>query len=193
MKRTITLLLLMLSLGMYAQNDPSVPGDTEVSKTNGYMNFLSYGQLIGSENDKKTHVHSLHMGHNFRVSNRVALGVVTGIDWFDISMLSVGPDVKLFLPQKGNNGIFLGGSLGHGFPLEDMKLEYMTVKDTKGGPFAGAKLGYIFHINGSFNLFMTAGYRYQAFSVIREDWWLREVERSIKYNRFEVRFGVALF
>ncbi|WP_462318730.1 hypothetical protein [Marinilabilia sp.] len=193
MKRTLLLLLLVFSFGMYAQNNPSESEAAKAPKTNGYMNFLSYGQLIGSENDKDTHVHSLQMTHNYQVSNRVALGVETGIDWFDISLLSVGPNVKLLVPQKGNSGFYFGGSLGHVFPLEDMKLEYLTVKDTKGGPYAGAKLGYLLHINGKYNLFMSLGYRYQAFSIIREDWWLREVERSFKYNRFEVRVGLGLF
>lgn len=193
MKHSLSLLLLLLSLGIYAQNNPSESKEAKAPKTNGYMNFLSYGQLIGSENDKETHVHSLHMEHNYQVSNRVALGVETGIDWFDISLLSIGPDVKLLVPQKGSSGFYLGGSIGHNFPLEDMNLEYTTVKDTKGGPFAGVKLGYVIHINGNFNLFMNVGYRYQAFSVIREDWWLRDVERSFKYNRFEVRVGMALF
>jgi hypothetical protein len=133
------------------------------------------------------------MEHNYQFNKYLAVGLVTGIDWFDVALAPVGPDIKLILPQKNNRAFFAGGSVGHSFPLENMASEYMNVIDTKGGPFANAQLGYIFPLKRNIRLFMATGYCYQAFSFIREDWGLREVTRKTRYNRFSIRIGIMLF
>lgn len=193
MKITFILILSLIPLFLYSQKENDTRDSEAAAAQQGYMNFTSYGQLIGSENDKKTHISSFHMEHNYRVNEHLALGLITGIDWFEVTLAPVGPDIKLIIPQKNNSAFYAGGSAGHSYPLEEMELEYISITDTKGGTFANVQVGYIFPLKGNVRLFLSSGYRYQAFSFIREDWWLRKVERKITYNRFSIRIGAMLF
>lgn len=192
MKKRFTLILLLIPFLLYSQKENDILEPGAATKEQGYVNFTSFGKLIGSENDKQTYISSFHIEHNYQVNKHFALGLITGIDWFDVALAPVGPNIKLILPQKNKSAFYAGGSAGHSFPLEEMELEYINITDTKGGTFTNIQIGYIIPLKGNVRLFMSSGYRYQVFSFIREDWWLREVERKTTYNRFSISLGVML-
>ncbi|MDK2842877.1 MAG: hypothetical protein PWQ17_2383 [Anaerophaga sp.] len=120
------------------------------------------------------------------------MGLITGVDWFDVTLVPVVPDIKL-IHQLKKTAFYAGGAVGHSFPLENMELENINVLDTKGGPFVNAHLAYMLSTSRKINFYVAVGYRYQSFSFIREDFFLSEVERKITYNRFSARIGVKLF
>lgn len=188
MKRFIILLILMSASRLYAQNqEESIPDE------NNFDVFASFGQLIGSSNDEKENISSIQITPNFQIGKHLALGLTTGVEWYDVALLPVGPNVKLIFPLREYGSFFINGAVGHSFPLEDVKLEYVEVLETKGGRFAHTHLGYIFPMKGNYKLFMAFGYQYQSSSHVQEHWVYRELERKIKYNRFSVQIGLKLF
>ncbi|WP_291855805.1 hypothetical protein [Marinilabilia sp.] len=188
MKRFIILLILLGTLRLYAQNEKEFIPDE-----NNFAVFASFGQLIGSSNDEKGNISSLQITPNFHIGKYLALGLTTGVEWYDVALLPVGPDIKLIFPLKEYGAVYFNGAVGHAFPLEEAKLEYVEVLKTKGGRFAHTHLGYIFPMKGKCKLFMALGYQYQSSSHVQEHWVYRELERKIKYNRFSVRIGLKLF
>ncbi|WP_025007036.1 hypothetical protein [Marinilabilia salmonicolor] len=155
--------------------------------------FTSFGQFIGSSADEKGSISSFRIAPALRLGDHWAVGLTTGVEWFDVPLLPVGPDIKYFFPSKDNGGFFLQGALGHSFPLEDASLEYAEVLETKGGFFTQYHLGYLIPLKGKNKLLFSVGYHYQVSGHVQEHWIYRELERKIKYNRFSVRIGVAIF
>lgn len=190
MKKMFPIIILFVPLLLHSQNKENA-SFSQASR--GYFNLLSYGQYIGSQGDNKTTVTSVQMEHNYRLNNRVALGLVTGVEWYDVTLCPVGINFKWMFPGKNKIDFFAGGSFGYSIPLEEMEIEQFEVRDTQGGRFAGAELGTIIPFIKNTGLYAAAGFRYQTFMYIREDWLVREVEREITYNRFSVRVGVKLF
>ncbi len=189
MKNIIAILLLLPTMWSYGQKKEEIV----ISDKKDYTIFTSFGQLIGSSADEKGSISSLRIASSLNIGEHLAIGLTTGMEWFDVALLPVGPDIKLFLPSKNKNTFFFQGAVGHSFPLEDVELEYFEVLETKGGMFAQTHLGYIFQMEGNWKLFMALGYQYQNSSHVQEHWIYQELERKIKYNRFSVRLGFKLF
>lgn len=189
MKKSITLLLLLPTLWCYAQEKEPIG----VSNKKDYTLFTSFGQLIGSSADEKGSISSFRITPSLKVDENFSLGLTTGIEWFDVALLPVGPDIRFLIPSESKGRFFLQGAVGHSFPLEDVELEYISVLETNGGMFAQTHFGYIFPMEGSWKLFIALGYQYQSSSHVQEHWIYQELERKIKYNRFSVRLGVKLF
>ncbi len=190
MKKIFIIILLFVPLLLHSQNEES-PAFSQANR--GYFNLLSYGQYIGSTDDNKTTITSVQMEHNYRLNNQVALGLVTGVEWYDVLLCPVGFNFKWMIPGNNKTTYFAGGSFGYSIPLEEMKMDQFAVTDTQGGRFAGAELGVLFPVGGKTGFFAALGYRYQSFMFVREDWIFREVEREITYNRLSVRLGLKLF
>ncbi|MEN8139467.1 MAG: hypothetical protein ABFR62_13670 [Bacteroidota bacterium] len=161
-------------------------------KDKGYYNYTSMGMLIGSSSDEQTSVFSILMEHNYQFNKNIAAGAVTGIEWFNTSMLPVGANLKLIYPTNNNMSLYLGASGGYSFPLEDLKLDQFVVKETKGGWFGSSEVGVVFPSSGNANLFVALGYRYQDMSFVREEWWTEDVERKITYNRLSLKVGISI-
>ncbi|MCT4586260.1 MAG: hypothetical protein N4A71_00405 [Carboxylicivirga sp.] len=187
MKTNLILLLVLIPWLLSAQEE------TAEIKQKGYFNYTSIGSLIGSKSDEKTYITSLLMEHNYQFNKNWALGLVTGVEWLDVTVMPLGPNVKGFLSGK-NNGAFFGAlSGGYAIALENMEFFDYEIKDTKGGYFINTEVGYIFPSKKDFSVFLAMGYRYHEFEFVRGDWSLREVERKTTYNRFSFRLGVRVF
>jgi hypothetical protein len=178
----------MTTLRLNAQNQEKFIPDE-----NNFAVFASFGQLIGSSNDEKENISSIQITPNFQIGKHLAFGLTTGVGWYDIALFPVGPDIKLILPLREYGSFYINAAVGHSFPLEDVKLEYAEVLETKGGRFACTHLGYIFPMKGNCKLFVALGYQYQSSSHVQVHWVYKELERKIKYNRFSVRIGLKLF
>jgi len=194
MKIQILLFLFFAPLCVLAQSTISSSTETSSSylKEKGYFNYLSFGSLIGSRGDDHTHITSLLMEHNYQLNKNIALGLVTGLEWFDAMVLPIGPNVKGLLPRLQNSSFFAGGSGGYAIALEDLDTEHEEI-DAKGGPFFNAELGYILPSKKRYNMFFALGYRYHEFISIRNDWLLNEVETKVIHNRFSFKVGVRFF
>jgi len=190
MKTYISIIICLLPLVTWAQNEKKT---TDNSKVKGYYNYTSIGTLVGSKGDENTYISSLIMEHNYQFNKRIAIGIVTGIEWFDVSVLPLGPNLKLFAPQRNNASFFLGLSGGYAMALEDMEFPDFEVTDTKGGYFMNSEIGYLFPSLRNYKLFVAIGYRYHEFELTRQDWLLNQVDRKTKYNRFSLRVGVSIF
>ncbi len=186
--RTPTLtLFLLISLISYAQES------FENIKSKGYQNYTSYTQMIGSQKDHNTYINAIEMDHNYLLSKNFAFGVSTGIEWMDINMVSIGPNIKMSLPGFNKKSVFVSASYGAVIPLEKVKNEWYETSNTKGKHFFNSELGYIFPANGSVAFFIAMGYRYQSYSYTRNDWWRTSIDRQVKYNRFILKLGIRLF
>jgi len=190
MKTNLSLCLLLIPFLTWSQNNVTTEAPT---KEKGYFNYTSIGSLIGSTGDDKTYITSLLMEHNYQFNKNFALGLVTGVEWFDVSVLPLGPNLKVLLPKQNQSAFYFGVSGGYAIALEDIELMEYEVVDTKGGAFINSEIGYVFPCKKDYNLFVAIGYRYHEFEFVRKDWQQHEVERKITYNRFSVRLGVRVF
>jgi hypothetical protein len=189
MRTNLSLLLLFIPLLAWTQNET----ETSFTKEKGYFNYTSLGSLIGSTNDDKTYITSLLMEHNYQFNKNFALGVVTGVEWLDVIVMPLGPNLKFLFPNENQSKLFWGTSGGYAIALEDMEFLDYEIIDTRGGAFFNTELGYIFPGKQDFNFFFAIGYRYHEFEFVRKDWYLNEVDRKTTYNRFSIRVGVRLF
>ncbi len=188
MKTNLTLLLLTITIVTVAQETISTS-----PKEKGYFNYTSIGLLIGSSGDTDTHITSFLMEHNYQTDKHFAIGLVTGLEWFDVMVLPIGANLKLILPKQKQSALWGGLSTGYAFALEEIEFMDFEVNDTKGGAFFNSEIGYNFPSLHKYNLFVAVGYRYHVFEFTRSDWVVTEVTRKITYNRFSVRLGLRLF
>ncbi|MBR8537966.1 hypothetical protein KDU71_20525 [Carboxylicivirga sediminis] len=188
MKKHITLFSLFLVTIVFAQDD-----NTLANKTKGYFNYTSIGMLIGSSGDEQPHITSFWMEHHYQLNQNLSMGLVTGLEWFDVMVLPLGPKLKLMLPQRKKAAYYWSLAPGYAIALEDMEFMDMEITDTKGGAFFNTEVGYLFPSRHNYNVFVAIGYRYHEFEFTRSDWMVSHVKRKISYNRFSVRLGVRLF
>ncbi|MCW3788674.1 hypothetical protein [Plebeiibacterium sediminum] len=187
MKNLLLLSLIVISAVTYGQEQAENKFNIK------YQNYTAYTQMIGSQKDHNAVINSIQMEHNFLLNKTFAFGLSTGIEWMDIKMASVGPNLKIFIPAFNQQSLYIGGSYGAVIPLEDEKEEWIEVLDTKGKHFFNAEAGYIFPSKSAMAFYIAMGYRYQKYSYTRTDWWRNNVERNIEYNRFILKLGIRLF
>ena len=188
MKLRATFLFILMPILVYAQEKNE---STSNHWNKGYCNFTSYGFLIGSGEDEKTFIPSLQMEHNYRFNKNFAFGLYTGIDWLDIAVAPIGPNLKIIFPDRHNkNSFFIGGAIGGSVALQDKKLEGVDVTDTRGGRFANVEIGISLFDQSKLGFFVASGYRHQQISYSRTDWRVNRVDKTITYNRFVFKIGV---
>ncbi len=184
MKNLIFICLIFIYTSVSAQETK------EETYTRKYQNYTSYALLIGSQKDDNTYIHAIQMDHNYLATKNFAVGLETGIQWMDINMATIGPNIKLILPCKNKQSLYTSVSYGSVIPLKKETDDWYTIKKTNGEHFLNTELGYTFPTRNCTAFFMALGYRYQAYSFTREDWWLNSVERKITYNRFVIKVGL---
>ncbi len=186
MKNILYICLILICTTLSAQN-----AEKEIVN-NRYQNYTSYSLLIGSQHDYNTYIHAIQMDHNYLMTKNLAFGLSTGIEFMDINMSTLGPNIKLLLPGKNKSSIFASFSYGAVIPLEKAENNLYDTSETNGKRFFNTEVGYTFPSKKHLSFFIAMGYRYQAYSYTREDWWLNTVERKITYNRFLMKAGIKL-
>jgi len=190
MKLRTTFLFILIPILIYAREKNE---STSKKWDKGYCNFTSYGYLIGSGEDEKTFVPSLHMENNYRFNKNFAFGLYTGIDWLDFIVAPIGPNLKILFPDRHNKtSFFVGGAIGGSIALQDKKLKNYDVTDTRGGRFANIEIGVTLYDQSKLGVFVAGGYRHQQISYTRNDWRLNQIDKTITYNRFVFRIGVRI-
>lgn len=194
MKLPTTLFLILLPALIYAQEkNASISHDADDNWAKGYCNFTSFGYLIGSGEDEKTFAPSIQMEHNYRFNKNFAFGLYTGVDWLDIAVAPIGPNLKILFPNRNNKtSFFIGAAVGGSVPLQDKKLEQFEVTDTRGGRFANLEIGLSLLNQNKLGFFVAGGYRHQQISYTRNDWRLSQIDKTITYNRFVIKIGIRM-
>jgi hypothetical protein len=167
--------------------------DERAIKTKGYINLTSAGVLVGSTANELRAPFSALMEHNYRFNPYVALGLVSGLEMLNEATVPLGINVKVFYPLQGGTTLFVGGTYGYSFSVEDAKDPYYKITDSYGGKMANAELGLLFPSYGQLSFFLAAGYRYNELSYSRNDWYYDTVDRTIYYNRISLRVGVCFY
>ncbi|MCW3806562.1 hypothetical protein [Plebeiibacterium marinum] len=187
MKNLISILFILIPTTIVCQQSKTP------DKQTGYQNYTSYGQLIGSGRDNNTIVSSIQMEHNYLFNKNFAFGLTTGLEWMDINMATIGGNIKIIFPTTNKQSVYFGASLGRVIPLDDAEDDWRQIKNTHGGDFINTEIGYVFPTKGVAAFYTAIGYRFQEYSYSIEDWWLDDLQRSVKYNRFLIRIGLRIF
>ena len=187
MRKLLLISLLFISAATYSQEQ--IQNKIKIK----YQNYTAYTQMIGSQKDHNAIINSIQMEHNFLLNKTIAFGLSTGIEWMDIKMASIGPNLKIFIPIFNQPSLYIGASYGAAITLEDQNEEWIEVLETKGKHFFNTEVGYAFPSKSEMTFYIAMGYRNQSYSYTRTDWWRNEVERNIEYNRFILKLGIRLF
>lgn len=173
------------------ESEPFV--DERTIKSKGYLNFTSFGVLMGSTANEIIAPLSILMEHNYRYNTNFAFGIVTGLELLNEATVPLGFNAKGFIPLNGGSTFFIGASGGYSISVEDAKIDYYEVTDSYGGTMASAECGVMFPSYGHISMFIAAGYRYNELSYSRNDWQFSSVDRTIYYNRISLRVGINFY
>jgi hypothetical protein len=167
--------------------------DKRAIKTKGYINFTSFGALVGSTSNDLRAPFSFLMEHSYRIIPNLAVGAVIGVEMLNEATIPVGGNIKFMYPIDGGSTFFIAGTYAYSVSAEDATDPVYEITNSYGGKLANAELGLIFPSYGHLSFFVAAGYRYNELSYTRSDWYLQEVDRKIYYNRISLRVGVAFY
>lgn len=168
----------------------TIPMKVHQVKQKGYLNFTSMGVLLGSPTNEKVAPFSVLSEHSYRINEYFAIGGLIGYESLDEALMPLGVNLKGYGIDNARN-IFIGISSGYSFSLENPNRE--IYESTSGGPFFNCELGATIPASANISFFVAIGYRYNKLKYERNDWWLGEVDREVKYNRMSIRFGLALY
>lgn len=167
--------------------------DKRAVKQKGYFNFISGGVLAGSTANELRAPFSGLMENCYRLNAYGAVSIVTGVEMLNEATVPLAIGVKGLLPVKGGTTLFVGGTAGYSFSVEEAKDPEYEIIDSYGGTMALAEIGILFPSYGHVSFFMAAGYRYNELSYKREDWFLEEVDQKKYFNRISLRVGIAFY
>jgi hypothetical protein len=155
----------------------------------GYMNFTSFGVLVGSTVDQKSAPFSAIMEHNYRFNKYLAVGGFLGFEQLNENVLPIGSDLKVFFPA-GRTDFFMSCSGGYSISLE--KPDETGMKKATGGMMAATEAGIIIPVSQGSALTLAIGYRYNVLNYNLND-WRGDYTRNTTYNRLMIRFGISVF
>jgi hypothetical protein len=164
-------------------------------KEKGYLNFTSFGVILGSSSNEKRAPFSALMEHNYKFNQYFAAGGVIGVEMLNETVFPVAVNLKFILPLQTGN-LFLGTSAGYSFSTEKpMSYDYGSniIKSASGGIMANAELGYVLPVTENTAIFAAIGYRYNELNYKLQDWWIRDSTRTIYYNRVSIRLGISFY
>jgi hypothetical protein len=164
-------------------NEASIP-------PTGYLNFTSFGVLIGSPDDQKKAPFSALMEHNYRLNKYFAPGLFLGFEQLNENVIPLGINMK-FLSPVGRTGLF--ASFGGGYSVSLEKPDEVGMKKATGGLMAGLETGIMIPVSRGSALTLAIGYRYNKLHYRLNDYWRGDYERNRTFNRFVIRFGISVF
>jgi len=163
-----------------------------VGKPFSYLGFVSAGWLIGSSKNEKESPVSILTEQNIRIYQNFSMGLLTGIEILNESVLPIGINTKGLLTLKNGDVLFLGVSGGYLYSLEKPYDPQNQVLDHSGGSFVNVEMGVVFPSGGNANFFMAMGYRYAELHYKYSDWYFSQVDQDMYFKRFSVRMGVLI-
>ncbi len=161
-------------------------------KVKGYVNYTSFGALVGSSSNSKTAPFSLLTEHGYRFNTYLAVGGVIGYELLSEATMPLALNIKTYYPVKNNN-LFFGLSGGYSFSLEDPSDFFVAYDDFSGGPMANAELGIILPFSEIGAFFVAIGFRYNKMNYTRYDYWLGDIDGVVNYKRLSIRLGISFY
>lgn len=158
---------------------------------NGYHNYTAFGILPGASGNKNTAPFVISMEHHYQFKSHYSVGLKTGIELLNETVAPIAIDAKIIYPLR-SFGIFAGAYTGYSFSLENPENEY-EIKNSYGGITMGTDVGLLFPIATGNSMYISLGYRYNELKYKREDWYYGNVDRSIYFNRLQVKMGIILY
>jgi hypothetical protein len=164
--------------------------DSKQIPVKGYMNFTSFGVLIGSSDDQKAAPFSAIMEHNYRLNKYLAPGAFLGFEQLNENVLPLGLNMKFFIPAKRTD-FFVSISGGYSISLD--KPEEVGMKKATGGIMADGETGIMIPVSKGSAIILAVGYRYNELNYQLNDWWRGDYTRNMTFNRFVIRIGISVF
>jgi hypothetical protein len=164
--------------------------ETKQVKRIGYMNFSSFGVLLGSTANPKQAPLSLLSEHNYRINKNFSAGIVLGYELLNEATIPLATNVKLMLPLKKSD-LFLGLSGGYNFSVENPEPGFY--QSYTGGIMFNIEVGTIIPLSQNNALLVAMGYRYNELHYKYEYWWAETVDRTYYYNRISIRLGMVMY
>lgn len=161
-------------------------------KEKGYVNYISFGALVGSSSNDKTAPFSLIMEHGYKFNNYFAVGGLIGYELISEATMPLAINLKAYYPAKNNN-LFLGLSGGYSFSLEEPSDFYIAYDNFSGGPMINAEIGIIMPFSEIGAFFMAIGFRYNKLNYERTDPWLGDIDGVVHYKRLSLRVGLSFY
>jgi len=158
--------------------------------TRGYMNFTSFGVLIGSSDDEKTAPFSAIMENDYRLNKTLAPGAFLGFEQLNENVLPVGLNMKFFFPANQTD-LFVCIYGGYSISLE--KPDEVGMKKATGGILAGGETGIMIPVSSGSAITLAIGYRYNELNYQLNDWWRGDYTKKRTFNRFVIRIGISVF
>ena len=156
----------------------------------GYMNFTTFGVLVGSSDDPKPAPFSALTEHNYRFNKWIALGGLVGFEQLNENIMPVGINTKIFFTDDWID-YFIAGTGGYSISLG--KPDEPGMEKATGGVMAGAETGIIIPVSQGSALILAIGYRYNVLNYQLNDWWRGDYKQQNTYNRLTIRIGISLF
>lgn len=161
-------------------------------KEKGYVNYTSFGALVGSSSNSKTAPFSLITEHGYRFNKYIAIGGLIGYELIGEATMPLAVNLKAYLPVKNTN-LFLGLSVGYSFSLEGPSDFMVLYEDFSGGIMINIETGIIIPVSEFMGFFMAIGYRYNKMNYERNDPWVGDVDGVVHYKRISLRVGINFY
>ncbi len=171
------------------------PGKISMPDKHGYYLRLSASYLAGHTTSGKEGNMSLQLINGYQFRNGLSVGIGTGIEKLDVSLIPVYADLR-YHPFKTRVSPFIWVSSGYGFPCSSRGDEnyypYNSYGDTKGGIMFSAGSGIAIYSWEKCAATMGIGYRYQRIKSEINNIWNNESSRELitGFNRIELQFGI---
>jgi len=159
-------------------------------KKSGYMNFTTFGTLVGTSDDQKTAPFSVIMEHNYRFTEFTAVGAFIGFEQLNENLFPVGLNVKILFPAARSD-LFISFLFGYSVSLEKPQEQFVT--KATGGALAGIETGIMISVSQGSAITLAIGYRYNELRYRLEDWARGDYKRNLTFNRLSLRIGIAVF
>jgi len=163
-------------------------------KTQGYFIQVSASILTGKNDLGNTTSHSFHLSNGYQFKNGLGVGIGTGLEEMDITLIPLYADVRYY-PLKTRISPYAVLKTGYGFAASDKDLEreiYYGPVDSKGGYLFNATAGISLYTWQRLAINIGVGYRYQKITISQEQYWWggpSTKETVTHFNRFEIQVG----
>ncbi|MGD2035154.1 MAG: hypothetical protein PVF73_08880 [Bacteroidales bacterium] len=169
-----------------------VTRDKNMVKEKGYVNYISFGALVGASSNSETAPFSAITEHGYRFNRYFAAGALIGYELLSEATMPLALNLKAYYPVKNTN-LFFGLSGGYSFSLEGPGDFMVAYDDFSGGVMTNLEAGIIFPFSGMSAFFVAVGFRYNKINYTRTDPYVGDVDGVVHYKRLSIRVGINLY
>jgi hypothetical protein len=182
----------------------SKTGKPDLNKNSNFSNHTQVGVLIGNNNDSPNAPFMLHSSLNYKLSNKLQIGLGTGIEFLKETHMPIFATAEYrFRDAMFSPYIFL--KAGYTIPIEDSRTIYYDVVpysssssfwpgpwqnnevlNAKGGVLLNPGFGITNMFSSNFGISLAVGYRFTRLHYNGE----KNYQLDIDYNRLSITVGI---